>query len=348
MDRVTNPRYTTEGSLPPVHTASATKDAAPEKGHDAPSVMGRVQAADYLFLLRPMILIPVWTFYLLGAYHGATIAGMQLQPARLLIGLVSFTALLGAIYIINQISDREVDLANRKLFLISHSIVPLWSAWVETSLLIASAFLLGLLFLPIRFVIVLLVSLALGAAYSLEPLRFKRRPVLDVLASAAGNGILNTLAGWIAIGAPLSEWAILLPYPLAVASVHLATTIADIEGDRSLGFRTSGVVLGAWKGVIVSTGLMTAAIVTAFIVHNRLAFYASLFSLPMFLIPARYSGKATQKMNVLLPVKVATLIFSVTAGFLFPLYIPFLAAVILLTRVYYKRRFGIVYPGFNA
>ena len=52
--------------------------------------------------------------------------------------------------------------------------------------------------------------------------------------------------------------------------------------------------------------------------------------------------------DALIPVKTATLIFSTAAGFLFPLYLPFLAAVILLTRLYYSRRFGIDYPSFRG
>lgn len=302
--------------------------------------------ADYIFLLRPMILLPVWTFFLLGAHHGSTVSGKTISPGHLLSGLFSFTSLLGAIYIINQIADSDTDLANKKLFLIPHSIISLKAAWIEAVSLIAVSFLVGLFLLPPGFSVILLLGLALGAAYSLEPVRLKRRPVLDVLANAAGNGILNTLAGWIAVGATVSGWRILLPYPLAVASVHLATTLADIEGDSRSGFKTSGVTLGPRLGIMISTFLMIAAAASATAVNNRPAFYASLLSLPVFLIPARSIRRACAPSSILLPAKSATLIFSVTAGFLFPLYIPFAAIVILLTRIYYGRRFGISYPSF--
>jgi 4-hydroxybenzoate polyprenyltransferase len=299
---------------------------------------------DYLFLLRPIILIPVWTFFLLGAYHGSSAADTPIRVGSFFAGLFSFTALIGAVYIINQIADRESDLVNRKLFFLPHGIISARAAWIEASLLTLASLTIGYLLVSPLFAFILAVSLALGAAYSLEPVRFKKRPVLDVLSNAAGNGILNTLAGWIAAGAALSNLITLLPYPLAVASVHLTTTLADIEGDSRLGFRTSGVALGRRWGLIISTALMLAAAGAAAVTDNRPAFYASVLSLPMFLIPVRSSRRNASPAGILLPAKTATLIFSITAGFLFPYYIPILALVIGATRLYYRRRFGMSYP----
>lgn len=200
---------------------------------------------------------------------------------------------------------------------------------------------------PPLFSAILTASLALGAAYSLEPVRLKRRPLLDVLANAAGNGALNTLAGWIAVGAPLAGWISLVPYPFAVASVHLATTLADIEADSGMGFRTSGVALGVSRGLFCSTALMGGSVAAAYVTGSGTALIASILSLPFFLIPVRSITGPERNADALIPAKTATLIFSAAAGFLFPLYIPFLAAVILLTRLYYKRRFGIAYPSFR-
>jgi len=309
---------------------------------------GHAKLPDYLFLLRPTILIPVWTFYLLGAHHGARAAAMEIETGALLAGLGSFTALLGAIYIMNQIADRAVDLERNKLFLVSHGIIPVRTASIEAAALVAVSFALALTFLPRFFSAILAVSLALGAAYSLEPLRLKRRPVVDVLANALGNGLLNTLAGWIAIGAPSKGWEALLPYPLAVASVHLATTLADREADSRMGYRTSGVLLGPSRGLILSTTLMGGAAVVAYLANNNPCLIASLLSLPFFLIPARSMQKTGTNADVLIPVKTATLIFSITAGFLFHVYLPWIAAVILITRLYYTRRFGLEYPSFRG
>lgn len=296
---------------------------------------------DYLFLTRPMILIPVWTFYLLGAYHG--MRGDVPDTGRLLAGAASFTALMGAVYIINQITDRDADRANRKLFLVPDGIVSPGAARIEAAVLIAVAFLIAA-FLSARFAIVLAAGLALGVAYSVDPVRLKKRAALDVLANAVGNGILNTLAGWAAIGAPLDGWYVLAPYPFAVASVHLTTTLADIRGDAAAGLRTSGVLLGARAGLPTAAALMAAAAVAAALAGNRPALYASLASLPAFLIPAGGGRGERPHARLLFPAKVSTLIYSIVTGFLFPLYLPVLAVVILLTRRYYGARFGMRYP----
>ena len=309
-----------------------------------PRVPERSSPVDYIFLLRPMILIPVWTFFLLGAWHGSRTTGTPLDYTRFLFGIASFTAIVGAAYIINQITDREADRASGKLFLISHGVISVRAAWTQAVILAVLSIAASAILLSREFIYILLTGTALGAAYSLEPFRFKRRPVLDVLANALANGVLNTLAGWVAIGAPLRGIAILAPYPLAVAAVHLSTTLADIDGDRKCGLRTSGVVVGRRAGMIISTLLMACSFVVAVLMRNTPAFYGSSVSLLLFVIALISERKRSSGTGILLPAKISTLAYSLAAGFCFPAYMPVLIIVIILTRVYYGKRFGIRYP----
>jgi len=305
----------------------------------------RPSAADYIFLLRPMILIPVWSFFLLGAHQTVTSSEKDVEITGLIAGFISFTLLIGAVYIINQITDRESDLRNDKLFLLSRGIITVRAAVTEIIALVTLSFVIGLTMMPAAFNIILILSLLLGAAYSIEPVRLKRRWLLDITANGAGIGFIAPLAGWISAGSAIADPLDLTPYPLAVASVHLVTTLADIEGDRSCGLRTSGVLLGRHWSVITAVLLMLAALLAAFLSENSIAFYAILFSLPFYLVLAGRDKPGAGR--VLLPAKTATLIFAVAAGYAFRLYLPFLAAVILLTRMYYNRRFGISYPSFK-
>jgi 4-hydroxybenzoate polyprenyltransferase len=315
-----------------------------ELEQDGPHIPKRAAAADYLFLLRPMILIPVWSFYLLGAWHGSRTGGGSIDRTLLLAGLASFSAMAGAAYIVNQITDRRTDRLSGKLFLLSHGVIRPAAAWTEAAILLAVSIIAAAALLPGEFLIILLLGGALGAAYSLEPVRLKRRPVLDVLANAVANGVLNTLAGWTATGAPLGGIVILAPYPLAVAAVHLSTTLADIDGDRESGLRTSGVSLGRMRGIVLSTILMASSFVAAALMKNDPAFYASTISILFFIIAAISEGKKTTGPGILLPAKISTVTFALAAGALYPLFIPALATVIILTRIYYSRRFGIRYP----
>jgi len=305
---------------------------------------GRAKLADYIFLLRPMILIPVWTFFLLGSYHAMNSSGIDLPPQDIIPGLVSFTLLLGGIYIVNQISDKETDLANKKLFLIPKEIISTRAAWIETAILTVASFAISVLYLNIQFTVILIISSALGAAYSLRPFRFKGRVALDVLSNAIGNGVLNTLAGWVVVSTTTGEIIKLAPYPFAVAAVHLATTLADIEGDRENGIKTTGTALGEKKGIIFSMLLMATAVVISAAVNNRIAFFASIVSLPVFLVPSRGGSPELIRSKALIPVKWATIIFSIAAGMTFRGYLLWIALVALLTRLYYKKRFSIKYP----
>jgi len=192
--------------------------------------------------------------------------------------------------------------------------------------------------------LIMLIGLVLGILYSVEPVRLKKRAVLDVLSNALGIGILNTLAGWVMVRGEISGSMILLPYPFAVASIHVLTALADIEGDRKNSLRTSGVALGPVKGVFVSTVLMAAAAAIAAVTGNRPALFACLLSLPAFIIPLQPGKDRFSDRRMLVPAKISTLIFSVIAGFLFRLYIPFLFIVIIGTKLYYKRRFRLNYP----
>lgn len=315
-----------------------------EPGSTRPGIPERPVPADYIFLLRPMILIPVWTFFLLGAWHGSRSAGTAPGGTSLLAGILSFTAIVAAAYIINQITDRKTDRAAGKLFFLSHGIISIRAARTEAAVLAVSAVAASVFLLPLGFTAIILIGAWLGAAYSIEPYRLKKRPVLDVLANAMANGVLNTLAGWIAIGAPLDGLTILAPYPLAVAAVHLSTTLADIDGDRASGLRTSGVALGRRKGIIISTVLMAGSFAAAGLTHNTPAFYASGVSLFFFIVVSISERKKSSGTGILLPAKVSTLAYSIAACALFPVYIPVLAVTILLTRVYYAKRFGIRYP----
>ncbi len=88
---------------------------------------------DYVMLSRPMILIPVWLFLLLGAWHGWGQPDVQYWciPLALAAALANFTLLLSGVYLQNQIVDRESDRLNRKLFLIAEGIIPLGRAkWI--------------------------------------------------------------------------------------------------------------------------------------------------------------------------------------------------------------------------
>ncbi|HTY08845.1 MAG TPA: hypothetical protein VMF29_06745, partial [Candidatus Edwardsbacteria bacterium] len=91
---------------------------------------------DYLFVLRPILLVPAWTMLLVGHYQGSATHRMTWRlPGRLWLALGLYSGLMGAVYIVNQIFDVETDRLNRKLFLVADGFVSRPAIAIEAALL---------------------------------------------------------------------------------------------------------------------------------------------------------------------------------------------------------------------
>jgi 4-hydroxybenzoate polyprenyltransferase len=301
---------------------------------------------DYFFLLRPMILIPVWLFLLLGHYHALAAIGAYRWPDQLLpdldlvIVFVAFTILVGGIYVNNQIHDRETDRRNRKLYLICDGYVSLKKAWLYQGAVQGLALASCLWFRDSGYLWVIVASILLGFLYNTPPFKLKGRPVLDVLANGLGNGLLNVAVGYVVV-LPLT-WGFLkfsLPYVLAVGAVFANTTCMDTRGDAESGERTTAVVFGVRATTWIALGLMAGCVALAAVWRVWPALIAGGVSLPLF-IPALTGKRRWLKLSY----KGVTGIFALGASALFPWFLVFLVLILLLTRYYYRRKFGIRYP----
>lgn len=300
---------------------------------------------DYLFLLRPPSLVPLWTFQLAGAWSAsrelATAFPPFGAPPRVLLGLLSMTLLLSGGFVLNQILDRDSDRANRKLFYIADGIVSLRAAWIELSLLWAAA-LLCAAWLPPGFRWVLAGSLVLNVTYSVPPVRAKARTPLDLTWNALGFGLAAFAAGWTCAGTTVPGWyGPGLSYAFAVAGVIASTTIPDIAGDAAAGCRTTGVVLGARRTSALVLGLMVAAAALGWMYDDVLGLFGPLLSLPL-LLKAHRSGTRGDRVTA---DQVSVAVFALIAGARVPLLILLLVVVYFGTRAYYRARFGMSFPG---
>ncbi|MBD3398708.1 MAG: hypothetical protein GF399_00050 [Candidatus Coatesbacteria bacterium] len=301
---------------------------------------------DYFFLLRPMILIPVWLFLLLGHYHGLQSAGVyrwteQLLPdLDLLIGFVAYTLLVGGIYVNNQLNDAETDRRNRKLFLVCDGYISRRAAWTYQIILQALALASALYFADWDYLWIVAASIALGFAYNTPPVKLKGKPLLDIAANAFGNGFFNVAIGYVIVHEFQPDfWLTALPYMLAVGAVFALTTVVDIAGDRESGERTTAVTCGPaltrWLALTLQAGSVTAALLRL----NRPALVAGVVCLPLFVVALWGKRK-----HVKLAYQGTTLLYAVAAGVLHPWFLLFLGLVICLTRYYYRKKFRLKYP----
>ena len=295
---------------------------------------------DRVFLGRPALLVPVWTFLLLGNYHAFPTGFQMFLPGAVLVAFVTYSMLMAGIYVLNQICDRESDRLNRKLFLIPEGHIGVASAAFQAMVLIGVSVLLASFF-SVPFLLFFAMSVALGLLYSVPPFKLKGRPVLDMAANAVGYGFLNFGVGWLAtrdFSVRMIELS--LPYALAIAAVYLNTTILDISGDREAGDITTGVWLGPKNTGILAAVLMAAALVISLLVRNYICFCASVIALPLFL----WTATKAARNRTLISVRVGAAILVLAVCILYPLFLGVLVLGFFLTRWYYRSRFGVVYP----
>ena len=302
-----------------------------------------MRALDILFFVRPMLLLPVWTVYLL--FHGFYFPNQALN-VTIAADLVALSLIMAAAYFLNQIFDIETDRINRKLGFfeppISLTLRQGWLIYVSLNL----AALLYAAFLRVDLLVPLSVILLAGIFYSAPPIRAKDRPIPGLLF----NGFTYSLLIWWCIAAirdrelvspsGWSEVMLVGSMFLAISAVYLMTTLPDAPGDLQTGKRTIGVVWGTRVTSALAVIMVAGALALAYWIEFWPLIITAALSLPLFLTAAIRGGP---KMT-LLSARVPIFILTALAAYQNTGYAVFCIALILLTRFYFKRRLGISYP----
>ncbi len=310
---------------------------------------GLLSRLDYFFVLRPTLFFPVWTVALAGFWSHERIAAgrpwydglwpLQGMAAAHGLALLLLTLLMGAAFLLNQLTDVESDRFNHKLFLVASGAVPERHARIETLFLLVIS-LSGLAGLnPALAVCALLIFAVTGWAYSCAPFWCKDRPWAGLWANLTGSGLIF-LFGWLMAG-PLS-WSVLrgMPYLLGIGAVYLLTTIPDRPGDAAAHKITLAVRWGEARVYAAAMSCSTLAVVSALLAREGVALAATLAVWPFFIQTWR---RATVE-SALHTNKMATLALSLLICWRAPLYLFLLAALFFFSKWYYKQRFNVHYP----
>lgn len=314
------------------------------------------QTLDYLAVIRPTLLFPVWTLLLLGYYRSADLSGALLSNPHLLNfaiiltpclkiteTILLFSMLMGAVYIVNQIADAETDNLNDKLYLVAQGYVDVKILIIETALLtIGSIVLSSYCFRNVRFYLPLIItSMILGWIYSVPPVRLKGRPILDLLANSIGYGTIAFSLGWISVANfSIQTLSNSLPYLLCVGATFINTTLPDIKGDQANNDITTGVFLGAKRASVLSVIFLIFAILSSIFSGDFVALIATSLSLPFFV----YAAVRPKISVILLTNKIGILILSLVTCVLIPSYFLLLVGTTIAVKLYYLVRFGVKYP----
>ncbi len=317
-----------------------------------------LRIADFLFVLRPLILVPAWSFYALGAHSGRrpVLATVLAAP-----GFWCLTTVLACAYVINQIFDQDSDRMNDKGQYLTRGIFG-----VPTMVAIALVCFVGASLLFQRVETAqrgpLVAALVLALVYSLPPLRLCARPWLDLAANAIGYGGLAFVAGRTGAGGDMfTAFRDATPWIFLVGATFLHTTILDADGDLAAGKRTTTVAIGVIRSAEIAVALAVAALLCAVLSHARgwsphvapiavtavalasfLTAWAAMRHMRTFGLSERTAARARASSAA---VQVATSLVALAAIWRDPIFILLLVPMVMAARVYYRARFGLSYPG---
>lgn len=295
---------------------------------------------DFIFAARPLLHFPSWSIFLITAF---IIGGDGKESANHFLALAGMTLMIAGVYFINQLYDYDTDLINRKLgFLQSGLIRPqeMVSAYLAVSLvgiIIGGA--VGLSTLASYLIIFIL-----GYLYSAPPFKLKDHPLGGLLINGIGFGLIvpMTVPGFWDGGSSIRLY-LPLYFTLTSAAGYLLTIIPDRKGDILSGKIT--LATNHSDHFLIGLGIMLLFLsaLCAFLMAQNYLLIFSFVSLGLFSASLLYPRENL----ILLACKFPILLLSILAGCYFPVYIVFMLAVIIMSRLYFKRRFGIIYPRIN-
>ena len=307
-----------------------------------------LQKCDYLFILRPTLFFPVWTVFAAGYFicerNQAQIDVSKAFHSMPLIAGIAMTLMMGSAFIINQITDRDIDKENNKLFILADGYIALWKARIEAILLAGFSIFVAFginLALGTFFVLTFLLT---GILYSCRPFMWKDKALLGILANGLG-AILIFSAGWCS-GGPISLQGFLhaVPYGLAVSAVYLLTTLLDAKGDAHFGKLTFAVKYKKNKTLVAGTLFSFLTLGCALYLDDPLILYSALFSAPLFTIAVIRQ----QRQDIQRAIKFPILILALTICVLWPPFFVIIISTFYCAKLYYRQRFNINYPSFEA
>ncbi len=314
-----------------------------------------LRIGDYVFVTRPLILIPVWSFFLLGTRSGRASAPWPAPGVHALYGFVCLTAIMITAYLINQVFDQESDRLNDKGHYLTRGI---FGVRMVVAMALAFFVTASLTFQHVaaaqRWPLAL--ALVLSLMYSLPPIRLCARPLLDLVANAVGYGGIAFVVGHFALDAtPARALAHASPWVALVGATFLHTTILDVDGDRDSGKITSSVLLGVNASALLAAVLAIAGLVLSWAVTWRVygdvsALVVLAISTPVFVwawTRLRRAGGAGADIARVSSntVQFATLAVTVAAAIVEPMYLALVVPLVIAARYYYRARFGVSYPG---
>ena len=305
-----------------------------------------VELFDYVFLLRPTLFFPVWTYFLAGQSGGARTQRGSIEffhSVHALWLMAAVSMLMGSVFILNQIRDVETDRRNRKLFLLANGILPLRHATWEAAILAAASMAIAFWTDPLFGMGFVTLFLIAGILYNYPPTAWKNHPIFGIFVNGAGSMLVYDI-GWVSGGGEQSVPPQMFAYASAVVAVFLNTTLPDRKGDEATGKITFGVRYGLGSTAFWALAFEALSFVLSLVFREWLLLIPSALALPFFAIAA-FRRRLSDTLRA---TKFAVSALAAAVCVLFPAYLILIVLVFFLSRWYYKKRFHFDYPNFRV
>ncbi|MEY7851303.1 prenyltransferase [Natrarchaeobius sp. A-rgal3] len=201
-----------------------------------------LEGLSYLLVLsRPRFWLYLAGPVLVGVAYGAETVSELASPAA--VALFAYFLLPANVYLygVNDVYDREIDATNPKKD--DRETRYRGQRYVPVAVVLCGALGLALAgVVPQAAWPWIAGFLALGAAYSAPPLRFKTTPFLDSLSN--GLYVVPGAAAYAAVAGVQPPILAVLGGWLWAMGMHTFSAIPDVEPDRKAGIRTTATVLG--------------------------------------------------------------------------------------------------------
>ncbi len=310
-----------------------------------------LKGIDILFLARPIILVPVWGFSVLG-YYCCQDGSLPFTPKLFwgrqyiipFVWMIIFSLSVGAVYVLNQIADYDVDKENDGFPLLVKSGITKGVAYSYSALLGAISIIIALAFGYNWVAFYSLLALVIGMAYSFKPTYFSGRPIADFLTNAIGYGVVAFGMGWyMSSGEGINSSAFVksaLPYFLIMCGASISSTLPDYPGDKACNKKTTAVSFGTTKAHGMTLVFVILGTIAAFIAQDLVA---CIIAGAFIIFDILYTIMGTDKLMEA-TYKVTGGISMLLAGILFPLFAIAALLVLISTVVYFRFRHNVMYP----
>ncbi len=295
---------------------------------------------DFLFAARPMLLLPVWSILIISHY----LTDHELLAIDFLILFFAHTFIFAGAYYINQIFDYETDKINNKLGFLQKGIISIREMTIVFILVSIIAVLLGF-FYSVQAGIIILTIFVLGLLYSVPPFKLKDNPVGGLLINSLSYGFLIPLSTCSISGLKAFdlELILIIYFICTVSAVYLLTIIPDKEGDIASGKKTLAAYMSNNVLIIIGIAFLLISCLAAFLGDKTI--FLSISVISIIILITTLSMKNDK--SILFACKLPILLLNILAGYYFWPYFIFLFSILIITRVYYKKRFDLSYPRIN-